>query len=170
MNLYSLCFKIFFFRIIDVSLGTFVTVLTVKNKRTIATIVGFIDVLIWFFVVKEALNTNETSILIALSYAFGYAFGTFIGTTLSNKLINGMISVQVVLDKLPKRKIDEIRNNGYAVSQIDCVGKDNSKKIMLFIEVSKKNFNNLKSIIKNIDDKAFIVVNDTRYVVNGFFK
>ena len=167
MNLYSLCFKIFFFRIIDVSLGTFVTVLTVKNKRTIATIVGFIDVLIWFFVVKEALNTNETSILIALSYAFGYAFGTFIGTTLSNKLINGMISVQVVLDKLPKRKIDEIRNNG---SQIDWVGKDNSKKIMLFIEVSKKNFNNLKSIIKNIDDKAFIVVNDTRYVVNGFFK
>lgn len=170
MVTFKLCFKIFFFRIVDVSLGTFVTVLTVKNKRLIATILGFIDVLIWFFVVKEALNTNSSSIFIALSYAFGYALGTFIGTTLSNTLINGMISVQVVLDNKYISEINKIRAEGYAVSQIDCLGKDNSKKIMLFIEVGKKNLNNLKAIIKKIDNKAFIIVNDTRYVVNGFFK
>ena len=71
MTLLSLCLKIFFVRIIDVSLGTIVTVLTVKGKRLLATIVGFIDVIIWFLVVKEALNTNLDSMWIAVSYASG---------------------------------------------------------------------------------------------------
>ena len=87
MNILRMCIIIFFARVIDVSLATFVTVLTVKGKRALATIIGFIDVLIWFLVVKEALNTDIKSIWIAFSYAGGYALGTFIGTTLSNKLI-----------------------------------------------------------------------------------
>lgn len=170
MNLLSLCIKIFFARIIDVSLATFVTVLTVKGKRLVATILGFIDVIIWFLVVKEALSTDIKSIWIALSYAGGYAFGTFIGTTLSNKLIGGKISVQVVLDQVSSSKINKIRDKGYAVSQIDCTGKDDIKKLMLFIEVDKKYLDNLKDTINEIDKNAFMVVNETKYVVNGFFK
>ena len=106
MNIYNLCLQIFLFRIVDVSLGTFVTILTVKNKGVIATIIGFIDVLIWFLVVKEALNTNQESILIAISYAGGYAVGTYVGTFLSNILINGKLSVQVISNYLSKKNID----------------------------------------------------------------
>ena len=168
--LLSLCLKIFFARIIDVSLATFVTILTVKGKRIKATILGFIDVIIWFLVVKEALNTDIKSIWIALSYAGGYAFGTFIGTTLSNNFIKGKISIQVVLKYVSKKEINIIRDNGYAVSQIECTGKNNEKKLMLFIEVDKKHLNNLKNIIKQIDNNAFIVINETKYVENGFFK
>lgn len=50
MSLFILCTKIFIARIVDVSLATFVTVLTVKGKRLVATIFGFIDVIIWFLV------------------------------------------------------------------------------------------------------------------------
>lgn len=169
MNILFLCLKIFFFRIVDVSLGTFVTVLTVKNKAKMATIIGFIDVLIWFLVVKEALNTNVNSIWIAISYAGGYAAGTFIGTYLSNKLIRGKISVQVITDYLTNNKVDEIRENGFAISQINCTGKNNTKRTMLFIEVDKRKLNELKTIIKKIDKNAFIVINETKLVENGFF-
>lgn len=170
MGLLSLCIKIFLARIVDVSLATFVTVLTVKGKRGIATILGFIDVIIWFLVVKEALSTDVKSIWIALSYAGGYAAGTFIGTTLSNKFINGKISVQVVLDEEVTNEVNKIRDAGFAVSQISCTGKDDIKKLMLFIEVDKKHLDNLKNIINSIDKNAFMVVNETKYVVNGFFK
>lgn len=137
MSLSLLCIKIFITRIVDVSLGTFVTVLTVKNKRLIATLIGFIDVIIWFMVVREALNAKINSIWIALSYAGGYAAGTFIGATLSNVLINGKISVQVVLNYLASDEIEKIRDAGFAVSQVECTGKDNVKKSMLFIEAEK---------------------------------
>lgn len=168
--LLSLCTKIFFARIIDVSLATFVTVLTVKGKKGVATIIGFIDVIIWFLVVKEALNTEIKSMWIAFSYAGGYAAGTYIGTTLSHTLIRGKISVQVVLDYVAKDEIENIRNAGYAVSEIQCTGKDEAKKIMLFIEVDKRNLNDLKEKITKIDKNAFIIVNETKYVENGFFK
>ena len=46
MRLLKICVTIFLARIVDVSLGTFVTVLTVKNKRILATVIGFFDVII----------------------------------------------------------------------------------------------------------------------------
>lgn len=170
MALFILCTKIFLARIVDVSLATFVTILTIKDKRLVATIFGFIDVIIWFLVVKEALNTNINSIWIALSYAGGYAAGTFIGTTLSHKLIAGKVLVQVILDSGIKCKIDKIRKYGYAVSEVHAKGKANTDKLMLFIEVDKNNLNDLNKIIKEIDKNAFIIVNETKYVENGFFK
>lgn len=170
MRILSICLIILFARIVDVSLSTIVTVLTVKSKRVLATVLGFIDVIIWFLVVREALTTSIKSIWIAISYALGYAIGTFIGTTLSNKLINGKVSMQVVLDEKNESKINKIRDKGFAVSQVNCTGKDNAKKLMLFIELDKKNINDLKNIINKIDENAFMVINETKYVVNGFFK
>lgn len=39
--IYILCLKIFLVRILDVSLGTFRTILTVKGKTLYASLVGF---------------------------------------------------------------------------------------------------------------------------------
>ena len=105
---------------------------------------------------------------IALSYAGGYAVGTFVGTTLSNKFIKGKVSVQVIMDD--KNKISKITDSGYAFSKVECTGMDNKRKQMLFIEVDKKHLDDLKKIINTIDRNAFMVINETKYVVNGFFK
>lgn len=169
MNILNLCIKIFFARMIDVTLSTFVTVLTVKGKRMLATILGFFDVIVWFIAVKEALNTDIKSMWIALSYASGYAAGTFIGTSLCNTLIKGKVLIQVIIDNKFQDKIDDIRNEGYAVSVINCTGINNQTKKMLFIEVDKKKINDIKNLIKEIDNKAFFIVNETKFVENGFF-
>ena len=170
MELLLLCIKIFFVRILDVSLGTVRMIVTVKGKKAIASLIGFVEVLIWFLIVKEALNTDETSIFIALSYAGGYAAGTFIGGILSEKFISGTLSVQVILSNSDHKIIDKIRENGFAVSVVDVKGKDETEKYMLFIEIDKKKINKLKYLIKSLDPKAFVVVNETKMVENGFFK
>lgn len=167
MDTFLLCLNIFIVKIIEVSLNTIVTLLTVKNKKIIATILGFIDVIIWFLVVREAISYSS-SMYIAFAFALGHAIGTYIGTFLSNKLISTKLLMQVIIDK--KDDINSIRNNGYAVSEVECIGKDNSKKIMLFIEVDSKRLNELENIIRKIDNKAFITINETKYVVNGYFK
>ena len=89
MEVLFLCLKIFFVRILDVTMGTFRTILTVKSKPVQACLIGFIEALIWFLVVKEALNTDSDSIFIALAYAGGFATGTYLGGKLSQKLISG---------------------------------------------------------------------------------
>lgn len=166
-----LCLKIFAVRIIDVSLGTIRTVFTVKGKTMIAATMGFIEVLVWFLIVKEALNTDETSIFVAIAYAGGFATGTFVGGKLSDYFIEGTLGIQVILSDQKDSVIDAIRKEGYAVSVMDVKGQDKGKtKYMLFIEINKKYLDSLKRLIKELDPKAFLVVNETKYVQNGFIK
>ena len=171
MALFFLCIKIFMVRILDVSLGTIRTIITVKGKNFLASMVGFIEVFVWFIIVKEALNTTETSLWIAISYSLGFATGTYIGGVLSDKFISGNLGVQVVTSKQDGKIVEAIRNAGYGVSVVDVRGKEDHKdKYMLFIEIDKKRITNLKNLIKKLDNKAFIVVNETKYVQNGYFK
>lgn len=166
-----LCIKIFLVRILDVSLGTFRTLVTVKGKSVYASIIGFFELLIWFLVVKEALNTDSNSIWIAISYAGGFATGTFIGSKLSQKLIKGNLAVQVITTDDTLKIAEVLRSEGYAVSVIDVKGKDKEDiKYMLFIEINNKSFAHLQSLIRKIDKTAFVVVNETKYVQNGFVK
>lgn len=163
-----LCLKIFFVRIIDVSLGTIRTLFTVKGKKVIASLIGFFEVLVWFLVVKEALNTDENSIFIAISYSLGFATGTYIGSFLSDLLITGKIEVQVFTEN--SDLVNILRKEGYAVTVIDCKGYNTESKYMLYITVEKKKEKELRGIIKENDGKAFIVENESKYVENGYFK
>ena len=166
--LFLLCIKIFFVRIIDVSLGTFRTIITVKGKAIYASIIGFIEVFVWFLVVREALQTGVDNIFVAVSYASGFAIGTYIGGFLSSILITGKIGVQVFTDS--KDLIEVLRDKNYAVSVIECHGYNETDKYMLYINIDKKRERELRNIIKENDKNAFIVENETNLVVNGYFK
>lgn len=170
MELLFLCIKIFFVRILDVSLGTVRSIVTIKGKILVASIIGFIEIFVWFVVVKEALNTDNTSIFIALSYSLGFSTGTYIGGIISNKAIKINLGVQVILSNNDYKIVKEIRNNGYAVSTLDVKGKNIlDSKYMLFIEIDSGKYNELTELIKKLDPMAFIVVNETKYVHNGYF-
>lgn len=164
-----LCLKIFFIRILDVSLGTFRTIVTVKGKKVTASFIGFIEIFIWFTIVKEALNTDTSSIFIGLAYSLGFAFGTFMGSFICSKLLQGNLSVQIILSNEDKYVVDELINNGFGVTVINVTGKDDKSKYMLFLEITNKQYSNLRSLMKKLDEKAFIVVNETKYVFNGYF-
>lgn len=171
MTLLWLCVKIFLVRIVDVSLGTLRTIITVKGRNMLASMVGFVEVFVWFVIAREALNTDVDSIWIAISYSLGFATGTYIGGFLSDKFISGTLGLQVITSSKNTTLIDTLRSKGYGVSVVDVKGRDNkNEKYMLFIEIDKKNISHIKSVIKNIDENAFIVVNETKYVQNGYFK
>ena len=168
MTLFILCTKIFFARILDVSLGTLRTIITVKGKNFLAACIGFIEICIWFTIVREALNTDETSMFVMLSYAAGYATGTYIGGVISKKVIRGTVSMQIITAN--HNLVNVIRDNGYAVSVMNIKGQEEIDKYMLYIEVNNKSYDRLMNLVKNNDSKAFIVVNETKFVQNGFIK
>lgn len=171
MAILLLCIKIFFVRILDVSLGTLRFIVTIKGKALNASIIGFFEVLVWFLIVKEALNTPENSIFIALAYSAGYATGTYVGSLLSNKFVDGNLTIQTVLSSDDDDIVNSIRKAGYAVSVIDVKGfEEGQPKYMLFMEINKKRLTHLKKLIKDLDERAFIVVNETKMVHNGYFK
>lgn len=168
MSILFLCIKIFLVRIIDVSLGTFRTIITVKGKALYASLIGFIEVFVWFIIVREALNTDVDSIWIAISYSLGFATGTYIGSILSNRFIDGILGIQIITTKYNLVKI--IRENGYGVSVVKVNGKDENEKYMLFIEIKNKSLNHLRSLAQSVDKNCFFIVNETKHVQNGYIK
>lgn len=171
MAILLLCIRVFFTRILDVSLGTLRTIFTVKGKKFLAATIGFFEVFIWFLIAREALNMDVESIWIAVSYALGFATGTYIGGFISDKFISGNLMVQVILTDDDYNVVSAIRKAGYAVSILDVKGQDESaNKFMLLMEINKKRVRELKELIKALDPKAFIIINETKMVQNGYFK
>ena len=170
MELMCLCIKIFLVRIIDVSLGTVRTVFTVKDKVILASAIGFFEVLVWFLIVKDALNSTDNSILIAISYALGFATGTYVGGILAKRFTGrGTLSVQIIIDKDDQILIDILHKKGYAVSVLHVSGYHEASKLLLFLEIDSFLLTELRKIVNTVNDKAFIVVNDSKVVYNGYF-
>ncbi len=164
-----LCIQIFIARILDVSLGTVRVMLISKEKSKFAFFVAFVEVFIWFIVARSALSENANLIL-GIAYALGYATGTFIGIKITNKFVKGTVSVQIITSKNNDKLINQLRSDGYAVSVGDVRGKNEEEKYMLFMEINKRNLGYVNSVIKKMDKNAFIVVNDTKFVLNGYIK
>ncbi len=163
------CLKIFLARIADVSLGTLKTVSCVKGKIIEPFTLAFFEVLIWYFIAREVLNTEGNTFLIAIVYALGYATGTLVGSLLSKLLIKGDVGVQVVLKEGNNQLIKKLRKIGYSVSIIELKDDYEGKnRDMLFIEVNAKRLKELTKLIKNFDHNAFIVVNDTKLIKSQF--
>ncbi len=169
MSLWILCLKIFFARILDVSFGTFRTMLMVKGKTFVATVIGFFEILIWFLVVREALNTNTDSIMIAISYALGFATGTYLGMYVSDKYIKEILSIKIITPNYIKlaKALDE---NGFAYTFLETKEKKGkAKNMMFFIELNSFSYQKLNKLIKEVDPKGFMVINECKYVRNGYF-
>lgn len=165
--MFLLCLKIFLVRILDVSLGTIRTVVTVRGKNFIASLIGFIEILVWFLVAKEAINTEESSIWIAISYALGFATGTYIGGLISAKVIKTNLTLQVISSKADEL-IKTLRSKNYAVTVLDIKGMNDNTNKMLILEIEASKLSDFRNITRQIDNKAFVIVNETKYVFNGY--
>lgn len=171
MSILFLGIKIFLVRIVDVTLGTVRTIFTVKDKVASSAIIGFFEVLVWFLIAKEALDTSSDSVLIGVFYALGFASGTYIGGIVSKRFINSNLTVQVFTSKASDHWLEVLREKGFAVSVMSIRQRDNApSKYMFFIEINNKDFDRLHKLIKNFDKNAFIVVNESKFVINGYFK
>lgn len=158
-------------RILDVSLGTIRTIIMVKGNSIKCAFIAFFEVMVWFIVAREALNTEHTSLWIAISYSAGYATGTYIGSKLSNIFIKGNTTCQVITSKATKNNIKLLRDKGYALTILDIKDYyDGIKKKMLLIEINNTKIKELSKLIRKIDNNAFITFSETKTVINGFIK
>ncbi|MDO4567028.1 MAG: DUF5698 domain-containing protein [Oscillospiraceae bacterium] len=165
-----ICVQIFLSRILDVSLGTVRTVLTVKGKPKYAALIGFIETLLWFLVVREALQVDSGGIYTAVAYAAGFAAGTYVGGLLAGRIVQGNVSVQIVTSGLNEELVCAIRAAGFGATVLDVHGSEFSGgKYMIFCEIPGARLSELRAIIDAHDEHAFVMVQETKYVYNGYF-
>lgn len=175
MALLFLCLKIFCCRIVDVSLSTVRVIVVVKGKSKLASIIAIAEALIWFLVIREALlfeaNSFWAYLSIGLAYASGFATGTFVGGKVADKFIKGNVRVQVVTSGRDDSLLEAIKEAGYAVTILDInTSLFGKKKYMIMAEMKSNQINDFKELVYGYDNKAFVTVEETKYVYNGYFK
>lgn len=161
MQLLFMCIKIFFARILDVSLNTIRTTFVLRGKTLIVAIIAFCEITIWFLVARTALNT-ELNIFIVLSYSGGYTMGTIIGTLINKYFVKTDVELLVVSSKIKDTK--KIKEQDFGVT---IMSKDRNKTV-LFIQTNKKRLKELTYLIEKLDKKAFINIKETKQIINGY--
>ena len=157
--------QIFIIRLFDALLMTIETIQIIKGNRKIGSILSFIEVLIWFLIIKEALRENN-SFLVALVYALGYCIGTYLGSFLSNKYSKEKIMVQVISSNKNIKEI--LKNNDITFSLINSSGSYSNNYIFLII-INNNLFIKIKNLVLKEDSNAFISTYESKKIINGYF-
>ncbi len=171
MSLFFVCIKIFFARILDVSIGTVRSNVMLHDKKIIAALLAFLETLLWFLVAREALMIDISSFFIPISYSLGYASGTLIGSFISSKIIHGVVMVQAIVSKNNEKVLKELKAKEYLVSVIELKNNfDGNPRMMIYLQVNSKTLKKVEKIIRRCDKDAFIAISDTKKVMNGYIR
>ena len=157
---------IFILKIIESFTSTISTILIIDERRIMGSILSFIQVIIWFIIIKIALENN--TILIALVYALGYSIGSYLASFITTKYSKKKLLVQVITSK--EEVFEVLKEKGYSGSIVNSSGLYGSENYIIYSFINNKRKKEIINIIKNIDHNAFITINQNKELINGYFK
>ena len=132
---------IFFAKIIEVSLSTVRTVLITRGEKFYGSVIGFVEVLIWLYVISAVLiGINEEPFKMVI-YALGFACGNYIGCILEEKLALGLITINAIVSEKDGKTLAEIlRAENVGVTIIDAEGLKEENKSGCATLLRRNNF------------------------------
>ncbi|WP_430616882.1 hypothetical protein IGJ66_000918 [Enterococcus sp. DIV0176] len=161
---------IFIINFAYITLNTLRFMLTMKGYRLIAPLVSMVEIIIYIMGLSLVLDRLDNPLNLFV-YALGYAVGISVGILIEDKLALGYIMVTTILptntseDKnLPRT----LRENGYGVTQTSAMGLE-GERLVLEILSPRKSERELYNLIKTVEERAFIISYEPKYISGGFW-
>lgn len=151
---------IFMARIADVSIGTLRIILVARDLRFYATVLGFLEVLIWLAAISQIMQ-NLSSVHNFLAYAAGFATGTFVGMTIERRLAIGSYMIRMIIPRDSIGLIEKLTEIGYRVTHVDAQGAMGPVSIV-FTVVKRRQLKEVVQVIKQFNPDTFYTVEDVR--------
>jgi len=100
---------IFVTRVIDVSLGTIRTIVTVQGRMVFAFMLGLFEVSLWLVVISSIADRVIAEPLLILFYALGFSTGNVVGIWLEKKLALGDVILRLIVPDQRREVHDALR-------------------------------------------------------------
>ncbi len=149
-------FVIMFMRILDVSLGTFRTILVVQGRRYLAGLIGFVEVLIWVFAIRFIMQHLDNYANL-VGYAAGFGLGNILGITLEQKVGLGYVQLNVISRYYTDKIADILRSSKFGVTILPGEGGSGGVSVIVVI-TSRKAQKGVMKLIESVDPNAFITI------------
>jgi len=159
---------IFFARIIDVSLGTVRMILTIRGERYIAAFIGFFEIMVYVVALGKVLGSLDEPVRLIL-YCLGFASGVVVGSWLEGVLALGHQGIQVIIDDGHQDLVEQLREEGYAITTWKAEGLQGPKLVMNLV-VKRCLSLKIAERIREYDEHAFIIFMEPKTFAGGYFK
>ncbi len=153
-----IAFGIFAARTVNIALDTLRFMFTIRGKRGISWILGFLESVLFVVIIGQVL-TNLSNPLNVIGYAAGFATGNVIGMAIEKRLAIGFTHFSIVSRSHSTEIADVLRDEGYGVTEIPARGRESSF-MLVDCHVRRKQADEVEAIALKIDPEAFITAED----------
>jgi uncharacterized protein YebE (UPF0316 family) len=147
---------IFLVRIVDVSLGTVRTISTVQGRRSVAFMLGLVEVSLWLSVIAAIIPRIAARPILGLFYAFGFSTGNVCGILIEQRLALGHVTLRVLTRINPEKMATEIRNMGFPVTVFEGKGRSGPVKELVLV-CKRRQLRRILDVVKKHSPEAFFV-------------
>ena len=159
---------IFVVRVIATSLDTIRVIFTMRSNKFWVWMLGFLNSSIWVLTFAFVLS-DINNILNVIVYAGGFATGNVVGMLIEEKLAVGFSEVRVISSQWGAAILEVLREHNYAVTEIPARGKDGMVSVIT-CSVRRGQIQEIEKLVREIDENAFITMEDVVSVRRGFWR
>lgn len=156
---------IFVLRIVDVSCDTMRVIFTIRGRRTVAAVLGFLQALIWIFAVGNAVKHLDSWMHI-LGYAAGYATGTFVGITIERAVAYGFALVRIISRDAGAQIAEALRARGHGVTEVAGRGREGTVSVIMSA-TERRHLEELLDEVERLDPAAFVTIEEPKTLRGG---
>ena len=168
-NLALTCFAIFAAKVTEISLSSIKTNCMVKGERKTATLLAFVECLIWGFVVSSVITSLNSNIAMLLSYCVGYATGLYVGSIIESKIALGTSSIQIMVDNAHIELVEQyLKEHGHGFTILNGRGSKETMHMVVIVLARKVVKKTMKEIRKLCDNDVFIVSSEVSRFSGGY--
>jgi uncharacterized protein YebE (UPF0316 family) len=157
---------IFLARVVDVGLDTFRVRFIIRQKKFLAALTGFVEILIFILIVSRVINDIQHWPYV-LAYAGGFATGTLLGMSLSEKLTQQLVQATVISNDSRERMEAALREAGFALTRYEGFGRDGPVDV-LDIVCTSRGLSRLVEVVRAADPKAFLYAQELSTLRGGY--
>jgi uncharacterized protein YebE (UPF0316 family) len=159
---------IFFLRVGDMSLDTLRVLFVMRGRKGLAWILGFFQAIIFVVAIGTVLNDLNNPLNI-IGYAAGFATGNVLGILIEERLAIGHVLLNIISSRRGSAIAERLRSEGYGVTEIAAQGKD-GMVTMLSCSVLRRRVDEVRKMVNEVDENAFITADDIRPVRRGHWR
>lgn len=154
---------IFAARIVDVSIGTLRTIMTIQGRIRLAFILGFLEVTIWVTVISAIVKNIADAPILAVFYGLGFAAGNVVGILAERRLALGHVALRIFSRTAADDIAKQLRAEGQAVTVFRGEGRS-GPVAQLMVVCPRKKARPILVQVRELDPDAFYLMEFARDV------
>jgi uncharacterized protein YebE (UPF0316 family) len=157
---------VFLLRVTDVSMATVRMLLIMRNRRLLAPLIGFLEILIWVTAIGIVVQHLQSPLHV-IGYAAGFATGNYLGLRLEERLALGLATVRAMVRSGGTALASTLREAGFGVTEMLGTGMEGPVEV-LYTVLPRRQVTRCLALIDEGAPDSFVVVDEPRRVRRGW--